>query len=121
MAFCDAELSSGIDIVLSACRFAERIAGADLIVTGEGKIDAQTVSGKTISGIARVAAAAGVPVIALAGQVADADALAKEGVVVDRRKIEIEEPIRSLGVFKVKVKLGPELSGEVKVWVVKAD
>ena len=50
-----------------------------------------------------------------------ADALSVEGITVDRRKIVIEEPIRSLGVFNVKVKLGHELSGEVKVWVVKAE
>jgi large subunit ribosomal protein L9 len=50
-----------------------------------------------------------------------ADALASEGIVVDRRKIEIDEPIRHLGVFTVRIKLGPELTGEVKVWVVKAE
>jgi large subunit ribosomal protein L9 len=50
-----------------------------------------------------------------------ADALSVEGVTIDRRKIEIAEPIRSLGVFTVKVKLGPEMTAEVKVWVVKAE
>lgn len=50
-----------------------------------------------------------------------ADALSEEGITIDRRKIEIAEPIRSLGVFTVKVKLGPEMTGEVKVWVVKAE
>ncbi len=50
-----------------------------------------------------------------------ADALSEEGITIDRRKIEISEPIRSLGVFTVKVKLGPEMTGEVKVWVVKAE
>ena len=50
-----------------------------------------------------------------------ADALSEEGINIDRRKIEIAEPIRSLGVFTVKVKLGPEVTGEVKVWVGKAE
>ncbi len=50
-----------------------------------------------------------------------ADALSEEGITIDRRKIEISEPIRSLGVFTVKVKLGQEMTGEVKVWVVKAE
>ncbi len=50
-----------------------------------------------------------------------ADALSAEGITLDRRKIIIDEPIRSLGVFRVKVKLGAELDGEVKVWVVKAE
>ncbi len=50
-----------------------------------------------------------------------ADVLSSEGINIDRRKIVIDEPIRSLGVFKVKVKLNAELDGEVKVWVVKAE
>jgi large subunit ribosomal protein L9 len=50
-----------------------------------------------------------------------ADVLSSEGINIDRRKIIIDEPIRSLGVFKVKVKLNAELDGEVKVWVVKAE
>lgn len=50
-----------------------------------------------------------------------ADALAAEGINLDRRKIEIAEPIRSLGVFTVKVRLSSELTGELKVWVVKAE
>ena len=40
---------------------------------------------------------------------------------MDRRKIEIEEPIRSLGVFTVKIRLNAELTAALKVWVVKAE
>lgn len=50
-----------------------------------------------------------------------ADALSAEGITLDRRKIIIDDPIRSLGVFKVRVKLNAELDGEIKVWVVKAE
>lgn len=50
-----------------------------------------------------------------------ADALSAEGVNIDRRKILIDDPIRSLGVFRVKVKLNSEIDGEVKVWVIKAE
>ena len=50
-----------------------------------------------------------------------ADALSEEGITIDRRRIEIAEPIRSLGVFTVRVKLSADLTGEVKVWVVKAE
>lgn len=67
LAFLGAELKPGIRLVLEASRFAERVAGADLVLTGEGQIDAQTAYGKTISGVARTAKAAGVPVIALVG------------------------------------------------------
>jgi glycerate kinase len=73
--FCGAELTAGIDIVLEASDFAARVTGADLVLTGEGRIDATTVNGKTISGVVRLAAAAGVPVIGLAGSVADRDTL----------------------------------------------
>ncbi len=70
MAFGGATLRSGIDAVLEATGFGERIAGADLILTGEGSLDAQTLNGKTISGVCRVATDAGVPVVALGGRVA---------------------------------------------------
>ena len=47
-----------------------------------------------------------------------ADALAAQGIEVDRKKIEIAEPIRTLGVHNVIVRLGRELNAELKVWVV---
>jgi large subunit ribosomal protein L9 len=50
-----------------------------------------------------------------------AEALEKEGLTIDRRKIEVPEPIRSLGVFTVKVKLAAEVTCDLKVWVVKAE
>ncbi len=48
-----------------------------------------------------------------------ARAFEEEGFSIDKRKIVIEEPINKLGVYHVSVKLHPEVSGEVKVWVVK--
>lgn len=48
-----------------------------------------------------------------------AKALEREGIEIDRRKISMEESIRELGVFSVQVKLHPEVTGIVKVWVVK--
>lgn len=71
LAFCGATLVRGVDLVMRACDLAGKLAGADLVLTGEGQLDAQTASGKTISGVARVARAAGVPVIALPGRLAD--------------------------------------------------
>ncbi len=69
MAFLNANLRPGVDIVLAAAGLADRLAGADLVLTGEGQIDAQTAHGKTISGVARLAWAAGVPVVALVGRI----------------------------------------------------
>ncbi len=67
VAFLGALLQSGITIVLEATHFTERIRGASLIITGEGRIDAQTLGGKTINGVLRAAESEGVPVVALAG------------------------------------------------------
>lgn len=48
-----------------------------------------------------------------------AEALKQEGLEIDRRKIIIEEPIKRLGLYSVKIKLHSEVMGEVKIWVVK--
>lgn len=66
-AFLRAKLRSGIDMVLDAVHFDEAIAGANLVITGEGRIDEQTAYGKTIGGVLRRASRAGVPVVALVG------------------------------------------------------
>lgn len=50
-----------------------------------------------------------------------ADALAGKGYKVDRRKIQLQEPIRALGVYTVPVRLSGEVEGHLKVWVVKED
>jgi len=69
LAFTGGKLQKGIDIILKTSDFAERIKGASLILTGEGKIDYQTTCGKTLSGIAREAKKQGIPVVAIAGMV----------------------------------------------------
>ena len=48
-----------------------------------------------------------------------AEALTAEGVTVDRKRIVLEEPIKKLGVFTVPIKLHPEVTGNIKVWVVE--
>jgi large subunit ribosomal protein L9 len=48
------------------------------------------------------------------------EALAKEGVELDKKHIHLEEPIKTLGVFSVPIKLSPEVETTLKVWVVKA-
>ena len=61
--------SAGIDAVADAVRLRERIAATDLVVTGEGKLDWQSLQGKVVAGVAALGLEAGVPVIAVAGQV----------------------------------------------------
>lgn len=79
--FAGATLKRGIEAILDICNFDERAAWADLIVTGEGQIDNQSVCGKVIDGISQRAAVHGKPVIAIAGSVADnADGVYRVGV-----------------------------------------
>jgi glycerate kinase len=61
------DLHRGIDLVLDAVGFAERCRGAALVITGEGRLDEQTLRGKAVLGVARVAAQQGVPTIAIVG------------------------------------------------------
>ncbi len=70
-AFLGAEMRPGIGIVLEASGLGEKVRGADLVLTGEGRIDRQTAYGKTVSGVARVAQAAGVPVVAIVGSIGE--------------------------------------------------
>lgn len=69
-AFLDAKLRSGIDMVLDAAGFDEAISDADLVITGEGKIDEQTAYGKTIGGVLKRTAKHNIPVVAIAGSIA---------------------------------------------------
>lgn len=69
LAFLNATLYRGIDLVLDLTRFDEALARADLVVTGEGKLDGQTLHGKLIHGICRRAARRGAPVIAFCGRI----------------------------------------------------
>jgi glycerate 2-kinase len=63
-----AQLSSGIDLVLDLIGFDPLLAGADLVITGEGSLDEQTLGGKAPAGVAARARRAGIPVIAVAGR-----------------------------------------------------
>jgi glycerate 2-kinase len=89
-------LRPGIELVFEATDFAARLATADLVITGEGRIDAQTGFGKTALGVARRAAEAGVPCIAVGGgvEVDGIEALRASGAIavpVVERPQSIEE------------------------------
>ena len=77
-------LRSGVDLVMDATGFSEKLARASVVITGEGRIDEQTAFGKTVLGVARRTAEAGVSCIAVGGGVTPAgiDALRPLGVVV---------------------------------------
>ena len=67
--FCGAQLRMGIDAVLDAVGFDSLLPGTDVVFTGEGKIDSQSARGKVVSGVAARCRKAGVPVVAVVGQI----------------------------------------------------
>jgi glycerate kinase len=69
--FLKGKLERGIDIVTRATELKEKMKGADLVITGEGKIDSQTAFGKTPMGVCQVAKKMNIPVIALAGSLGE--------------------------------------------------
>nr|WGD82583.1 glycerate kinase [Bacillus subtilis] len=74
-------MKRGIDIVLEAVDFENIVQDADLVITGEGRIDSQTVHGKTPIGVAKAAKSYDVPVIGIAGSVSrDSDAVYQHGI-----------------------------------------
>lgn len=75
MVFCKAELTSGFEHVAGHIGLEERIARADLVLTGEGRLDAQTLCGKGPVGVAQMARRLGKPVVAYAGAVEDSPVL----------------------------------------------
>lgn len=100
VAFLGATLQPGADIVLEATRFAERCAGASLIFTGEGRLDGQTLFGKTVAAVARIGKQMGIPVIAVAGGIApDGYVLLQHGVDamlgITPRPMTLEEASRN--------------------------
>lgn len=71
MAFLGARMRSGIEAVLDTVGFDARLRGAELVITGEGRIDSQSVHGKVISGVAKRTRPMGVPLVAIAGSIAE--------------------------------------------------
>ena len=69
MAFCGAKIYSGIELVLSAVNIDGQLEDADLVITGEGRLDSQTICGKVPVGVAAHAKKFGIPVIAIVGSI----------------------------------------------------
>ena len=81
MAFFGARLCMGIEAVLDAAGFDALLPGTDMVFTGEGSLDRQSLRGKVVLGVARRARAEGVPVTVLAGDIGDTiDEIYDEGV-----------------------------------------
>ena len=67
--FLQGELKSGVSLILEETRLSEKMQGADLVITGEGRLDEQSAMGKAPIGVAKLAKAQGIPVLAFAGAV----------------------------------------------------
>ena len=78
-AILDAQLKRGIDMVLETIGFDQRIEGSDLVITGEGRLDSQTLMGKAPSGVLAAAQRQNIPVIAIGGAVEWCDGLRNSG------------------------------------------
>jgi glycerate kinase len=80
-AFLQARFRTGVEVVAQLTGLAEAIDGADLVITGEGRFDAQTLRGKTPFGVARIARRQGVPVVVIAGTLGEGyQALYEHGI-----------------------------------------
>lgn len=99
MAFLGARMRSGIDIVLDLCGFADEIADADLVITGEGRLDSQTSSGKAPAGVLARARAAGVPCIAVCGTCTGSDLPFDSVIVTKKESITLSEAMDPSNAF----------------------
>ena len=92
MAFFRCEMTSGIDLVLRRNGFHAALRGCDLVITGEGKLDAQTLGGKGPLGVAQMAKARGVPTVAFCGGLDIDEARLREAGLAAAMPI-IEQPM----------------------------
>ncbi|MCK4850479.1 MAG: glycerate kinase [Phycisphaerae bacterium] len=82
LGFLAGRLRSGVELVIEAVGLVDRLAGAQLCITGEGRLDSQTAHGKTVAGVGRLARSLNVPAVALAGQIGPgAEQVLSEGIV----------------------------------------
>jgi glycerate kinase len=77
-----AHLERGVDMVLEAIRFADIIKECDLVVTGEGRLDSQTMMGKTPSGVLQMAKSQGIPCVAIGGAIEKCKELEQSGFAI---------------------------------------
>lgn len=94
---CEAELLPGASLVAEAINLRGLIKGATLVITGEGRMDSQTLCGKAPVEVARLAREAGVPVVGIAGRIEDADELRRAGfsglVEISPRTLALSEAL----------------------------
>ena len=105
LSYTNAVLQSGVDLILREMRLEEHIAAADIVITGEGRLDAQTAMGKAPVGVAKLAKKYGKPVIAFAGSVT------KDAAVLHGHGIDAYFPI-ARGACTLEDAMKPEIASE---------
>jgi glycerate kinase len=96
-AFFGSRLQMGIETVLDTVRFDSLLPGTDMVFTGEGKIDTQSLRGKVVIGVARRAKQQGVPVVAVVGEIGDAiEGAYDEGVSGIFSIIRVAKPFKEI-------------------------
>ena len=121
VALLNAHLVRGIDMVLDAIHFGSLIDGCDLVITGEGTIDHQTLMGKTPSGVLGVASAKNIPTIAIAGRVkwckglqasgfASIEAITPEGMSLEEA---IQPDVAKANIRRVAEKIAKQLHKKI--------
>lgn len=97
MAFLNATLRRGADLVMDIAGFDDALAKTDLVITGEGQLDGQTLHGKLVQSICRRATLSGVPVVALCGRLAASpEQLAAIGLKAAWSINEVERPLQEM-------------------------
>jgi glycerate kinase len=90
LSFCGAKIQSGFDLVAEVLDLEKKVTESDLIITGEGRLDAQSLEGKGPVGVAQIARRHGKPVLALAGSVLES---AELGTVFDSARGIVDQPV----------------------------
>lgn len=124
IAFLNASLMKGIEMVIEKTNLEEAVKGADLVITGEGQIDQQTIYGKTPIGVARVAKKYNKPVVAIAGSLGkNADIVRSHGIdcifSLINRPVTLEAAMEKSNAMEMMEKSAEEIGNLIKIFAAK--
>ena len=120
LGFLKAQLKPGIDIIIETIGLEEHLKDADLVITGEGRIDFQSIMGKTPVGVAKLAKKYNVPVIAIAGCLADnADVVHDHGIdaifSIINHPLDLEDALKKENALKFVEKNAEQIMRLIKL------
>ncbi len=120
LGFLNAQLKPGIDIIIETIGLEEQIKDADLVITGEGRIDFQSIMGKTPVGVAKLGKKYNIPVIAIAGCLADnADIVHDHGIdaifSIINHPLELEDALKKENALKFVEKNAEQIMRLIKL------